>query len=278
MIISVIVVYNALINQKNIDKCIKYNVIPFIFDNSTNEDIRSKNTLFCSNNNLNYLTLGKNVGLSIAYNTVIKKHLKTNDDWLLILDQDTEINDTFFERINSLVEEKKFLSYFSVFKLRENKYCPKIIYNPYKFKVSDALNEPKEVEGHLLGINSCSLINKTIFDKVGLFNESLFLDYIDLDFCLRLATHDIKSKAINENLTQHFFNKEKTTLDKVKHRLSIQKKDAKEYYFHGVIKGFFLQRSHYLLDILKFMILYCRANTYLWFIPLLFTKSRKEEK
>lgn len=273
MIYVLIVVYNSKIRLDRINNISKYNLVPIIFDNSIDEECKKNNLDLCKMNDILYHTMHSNIGLSKAYNFIIKKYI-TSKDWIVLLDDDTDVNIKYFKNLNKIVSNSKYISFMSIFKYGKNKFGPKIIINPNKYKVL-SLHKRCEVKGYLIGINSCSLISGLVFNKVGMFNENLFLDYIDVDFALRLALNKIETKSINMDLIQHFFSKEKNNYKRVKDRLAIQKHDAKEFYSSFYLKGFFRKKYCYLRDILKFIILYSRANNIFWFIPLLFVRGKK---
>jgi len=274
MIYSLIVIYNSFCSESKINEIKLNNIIPIIFDNSELNDFISKNKEFCTQNNIHYYSFNRNVGLAKAYNYIIKKHI-SSQDWIIILDQDTDVTNEFYEKINKVVLNADRLSYLASFMYNKNRFGPKLIKNFSKYSVIKQ-NKLGKLDDYLIGINTCSLFSRKLFEKVGLFNEELFLDYIDIDFFLRLANNGIKSKTLNILIKQHFFSKEKSDYKKVRNRLSIQKHDAKVFYSSTYLKGFFRKKYMYIRDILKFIILYCRTNNILWFLPLLFVKAKKE--
>lgn len=274
MIYAMIVLYNLECDIKRIKDIESNNIKPIVFDNSTTQSISTYNELIAKKNNVTYHTLGSNIGLSKAYNFVIKKYIKESD-WIIILDQDTDVPNEFYAKVNNIVNNPDRLAYLSIFEYSKGKYCPKVIKNAHKYKVINQY-ERKDMDSFLLGINTCSLYSGKLFTKVGYFNEELFLDYIDLDFCLRIALANIKVKTININIKQHFFSKEKSALPKVKSRLSIQKHDAKMFYSSNYLTGFLRKRYCYIRDMFKYTVLYCLTNKLYWIIPLMFVKAKKE--
>ncbi len=60
----------------------------------------------------------------------------------------------------------------------------KIAYSIYartKPRIPPYLKAPAHMEGHLNGINTCLAFFVKVFKIAGLFNEKLYLDYVDND-------------------------------------------------------------------------------------------------
>lgn len=266
------VIYNQKFERKfQFLKDYNFEFEEIVFDNSTIDEIKESSKSFCDSNDIIYESLDKNVGLPKAYNFIIKKYLK-DDDWIIILDQDTVVTKEYFDNVVNILSEPKSLAYFSYFKYGKNRFGPKIIANPRRLKVKQN-HEFKHLCDYLIGINSCSLFSKEIFNKIGYFNEDLFLDYVDNDFCFRLANYKIKSETIDLLIEQKFFSKEKATYSKVKNRYQNQKNDGYIYHKQLMFKKS-SGRLAYFKEKLKFAILYSMHNNLLWFLPLIFSKKK----
>ncbi|MCQ2795300.1 MAG: glycosyltransferase [Bacilli bacterium] len=269
MIYVLVVAYNHEINLTKLGSDFKQ----VVFDNSTDEAIRNKNEKYCKDNGFYYETVKKNIGLPKAYNYVIKKYLK-DGDWLSIMDDDTEISERYFSEVNRLTKSGDYLYYLSIFKYRYRRYGPKHIIDVSKYKVKPTKNG-EHAEGYLLGINSCSLYSAKLFKQIGLFDENLFMDYVDIDICFRATNAGIKTETIDAELVQHFFSKEKHSYKAVKNRLSIQKHDARVFYKKDIVNGRLRKVWLYHKDIFKFITLYSLYNCWFWCIPLMFVEARK---
>lgn len=176
------VIYNQLIKDSpvanNIDKELH---TEFIFvDNSTRDEICRLNSDFCNEKRFTYISMHGNSGLPKAYNSAISGIAKNDDNWIIICDQDTEL-------------EAEFLQYYknSILSNPEKKiFCPIIndaqgIMSPAKIKGkkyshSEKIDFNKHIEGYSF-INSCMCINSTVFNAVQ-YDEKLFLDCVDHDF------------------------------------------------------------------------------------------------
>ena len=273
MIYILTVIYNHPVKEDSPYIYRASNFQNIVFDNSTIEDIKNHNLTFCKKHNILYETLNANLGLSKAYNFIIKKYLKS-EDWLVVMDDDTEVNSEYFNNVAHITQNGNYLCYLSIFQYRLKRFGPKKFKNIDKFKLRQTY-EKKDMEGFLVGINSCSVYSAKLFEKIGLFDENLFMDYVDVDICLRMAKAGLKSKTVDSGLVQHFFSKEKHEYKVVVNRLSIQKHDARNFYQKKLIKGKIRRKYLYHKDIIKFMLLYSLYNCIFWFIPLLFIKARR---
>jgi rhamnosyltransferase len=117
------------------------------------------------------LSSGKNIGIASALNLGIKKGLASNYEWLLTMDQDSYFDagqiEKYFDSVSfidtgkvailSPAHEKKLVS--------AEKRC---------------IYEKKDEV-----MTSGNLLNLSLTRKIGLFNEELFIDSVDHDYCLR---------------------------------------------------------------------------------------------
>ena len=117
-----------------------------------------------------YLPQGRNAGISVALNTGVREALVREAEWVLLLDQDSVVPDAYLSRLQETLQAYPEASRIGVI-------CP-------------TLGEIDQ--GHRawqivpLAITSGSLIRTCLFETCGWFNEDLFIDYVDFDYCLRL--------------------------------------------------------------------------------------------
>ncbi|PSW70445.1 hypothetical protein C0Z01_06430 [Photobacterium kishitanii] len=228
--------FNTFKNSKFHDS---ENVELHIWDNSLNLDITEFNKCFIYDQNVYYHTSGKNEALSIVYNKFINKYA---DDFLLILDDDSEINDKYISEAIKLTSNDLF--YVGV---------PKIIsqigemYSPAKFglvKGKHFKNISCGFHYDITAISSGIIINcnKIISNKI-LFDEKLNLYGIDTDFFVSLNKKQIPIYVldvdINHDLSIFNVESKKTKryrfLNMMKANLYISKKRGSFYYICFII-------------------------------------------
>lgn len=169
----------------------------FIYDNSPNSNI----SLVPKKENVYYLFNGKNDAIAIAFNQIVKK--ANEYDFLFALDQDTEIHASQIIRLKDYVDQ--------FYKKNIGIYCPDIYFN--KKKISD--NSIEDID---FAITSCSMINISIFNKIGGYDENIFLDGVDRDFCFRLRNSGYRIRKVGLiKVRQHLGNDRKSILGVYEH-------------------------------------------------------------
>ena len=121
----------------------------------------------------------ENLGIATALNIGVRKALENGYEWILTMDQDSKASPDMVKKMfnvyNSInrEERKDILSIFPNFvderiqSIEENSNM-----NSYEYVDAD--------------ITSGNLLRKEVFEKVGFFDDSLFIDLVDTDFCMRL--------------------------------------------------------------------------------------------
>lgn len=169
----------------------------YVYDNSVNNNY----DMIRQFNNIVYLHNGKNDGISIAFNKIAK--LANGFDFLFALDQDTEI------RQSQIIKLKKYIS--DHFNSNIGIYCPDIYFG-------EKSTSSFSVEDVDFTITSCSMINISIFKKINGYDEKIFLDGVDRDFCFRLRNSGYRIKKIGSiKVRQHLGNDKKSILGVYEH-------------------------------------------------------------
>lgn len=163
---------NIILVSKQVDRVI-------LVDNST-----ESNDLFLKleNNNIIYRFMGGNIGIPKAFNSVLKDDtfLWKNDEYIVFFDQDSKIAKA---QIETLLNSFKKLSEIVKIGAIEAAYIN-----------NDGKKELPHIKKRLFDniyivqdlITSSLLTKYYIIQKIGFWNENLFLDGADWDFCWRL--------------------------------------------------------------------------------------------
>jgi len=167
---KIIIIDNGSVNKKMLQKISRYKKIFIVY----NEE---------------------NIGLAAALNMGIKYAIKRGFKWVLALDQDSLPDKNM---INKMIKVYNELSYdrkkdiggiFPYHIELQNKNKLKITDNSYKFTET--------------AITSGSMFKIDIFKKTGFFEEKLFIDYIDYEFCLRAKKFGYKFIMVNNAILYH---------------------------------------------------------------------------
>lgn len=129
----------------------------------------------------NVIRNNRNYGIAKALNIGVKYAIENNFEWIITFDQDSTIThnmiDTMMNAYNNLNESYKQ----KVMSLVPIAIERKLI----KEKIDSDINNIKTQE-LIVEITSGNLVKTKVFKEIGLFDEELFIDYVDHDFCLRL--------------------------------------------------------------------------------------------
>jgi rhamnosyltransferase len=136
-----------------------------------------------------------NTGVACALNQGISHARARGFEWVLTMDQDSIADGNMvrelFEGVKIFSGNEKVVS-----------FSPEIVYgSPVSTSVCNNNSQLKaKYEEKLVVITSGNLFKASVFESIGVFNEELFIDSVDFDFCLRLKQsgfHIIRcSKAI----------------------------------------------------------------------------------
>lgn len=195
-----------------------------VFDNSNQGSIQKFNQDHCAKENIQYLGTGENVGLSQAYRRSIEAIRASVPavSRLLILDQDTRLNDPYFAEVKLISETAQNAVYFPSVKTERGSFSP-IPLNP---KLGSGIKKIGSLSDKLIPINSGTLWPIELFEVIR-FDEALFLDMIDYDIFFQLYTQPvpIETHLMTSGITQNFSGENISTIHKDLIRYQIYSKD-----------------------------------------------------
>lgn len=145
----------------------------YIIDNSEENQVNlSHYDTLAYSKHLTLLHNQENIGISKALNYALMEAKKTGFEWLLTMDQDS-----FFEEDNMI----EYLSHFQKSN-RKNVGIIAPLHNPkfVKCKMHDFYSEEEVV------MTSGNLVNIMYALEIGGYNEELFIDEVDHEFCFKL--------------------------------------------------------------------------------------------
>lgn len=181
--------FNSLINQ--VDKI-------FIVDNGSNEEgidiLQKLREVYI--NKLDIILNNDNLGIATALNIGVKKALDEGYSWVLTMDQDSKSD-------NNMI--KKMFEVYQNINLEERKDILSIFPNFVDERIQsiEENSEIREYEYVDAEITSGNLLKSEVFDKVGFFDDSLFIDLVDTDFCMRLNEKNIKMIKVRDAILYH---------------------------------------------------------------------------
>ena len=200
---------------------------------------------------VHWIALGNNLGIGAAQNIGIRKARELSAEIVTFFDQDSKPSDQLLPSlIESLGNPPIGVSAPVCVDLRTG-----FEYPPFSFNFLGwakpvpciGLNKPVNVD---LIISSGSAVSMQVFDDVGLMNEDLFIDYVDLEWCMRCKEksvpilvnptvympHTIGDNVINFNFLTTFIHSPIRTYYKLRNPFLLlrMKHVPKIYAFHEV--------------------------------------------
>jgi len=161
-----------------------------------------------------------NLGFSTGNNIGIRFALEKMADFVLLLNNDTEVESNFLQELvtASLADEKIGISSPKIFKDRsENIWFAGGEINWLKMKTAHENHCPVSSKPYETGfISGCAmLIKKEVFKKIGLFDEDFFLYWEDTDFSVRAQRAGFKTVVIPTATVYHFEKSENNKPNKI---------------------------------------------------------------
>lgn len=196
----------------------------FVLDNSgTTADFLKP---FIENKKVVYLHDGSNKGISVRLNQAATLALEEKFDWLLTMDQDSYFPEGSLQQYNDCIKSFVHKDSTAMFGVQFQNEHEKIF--PCK---------PEEVS-HL--ITSGSILNLNLFTKLGGFDEALFIDKVDHEYCLRAALNNFKIIQFQNLFIHHF-------LGEVVEGKSLKTFKSTRRTLHSPLRMYYIFRNYFYL-------------------------------
>lgn len=185
-----IVLYNPEINRfkacieslmQQVDKI-------YVFDNSENAERLSQDARVV------YITEHKNLGIAYALNRIMEAARTDGYGWVVTMDQDSIIPPGMINEYEKAIRDNEDLGI----------VCPQVMDRRRSYM--EIKKEPVE-EFVDFCITSASCTSIEAWEKIGKFDEWLFIDLVDNEFCKRLRLGGYKILRINELVLNQEFGK-----------------------------------------------------------------------
>jgi rhamnosyltransferase len=142
----------------------------------------------------------ENIGIAAALNIGVKHAKKFGYEWVATFDQDSKVTpgmiSTMLQVYEAYPEKEKVASlsprYRDIASGRVGSGGNQLLNNEFL-----SYTEP------LVVITSGNMIKSSVFDTVGYFNEALFIDHVDTEFCLRYAAYGYKILEAHNAILEH---------------------------------------------------------------------------
>lgn len=184
---KIIKVVNSIINQVE-------NVI-IVDNNSEKSTIKILNS-FEQNTKIKVIYNNKNYGIAKALNVGIKRAKDLGSRWVLTMDHDSICNEKMIENMFSAIDTLKDKDKIAIL-------APRV----YEIRKQKFISKEKELQKPYIDIKDCiqsgSLYNIEVFNKIGYFNEELFIYHVDYEFCERVLKAGYRVIQCNNTILNH---------------------------------------------------------------------------
>lgn len=187
-----------------------------------------------------YISMNGNKGLPIPLNSALKLSIDSGYDFLLTMDQDTKFMDGDIDKFIEKVERI----------YRDNLSDKKIaIY------AADTSNRKadKELEYVNLVMTSGNLLDLKYMKKIGLFDENLFIDWVDQDLCYRVKSQGYFILQFNSIRLDHNLGEKETV------KIGFLKKEITTHnwlrYYYMTRNKFYVLKKHNISNLVRFRFL-----------------------
>ena len=261
-IATVYVTYNPEI--KRLEKSIKSIVSQvrkiYIVDNTPNKDLRLDSF---QNEKVEIIYLGDNFGIAYAQNIGIKKALDENSEYIMLSDQDTIYPNNYISDMTKIFDTHNNVGAIAPRFIDNMKKSSDgfISLTPIIFKQffpQSGLYEVMQV------IASGKILNAKYLNDIGLMDEDLFIDWVDLEWCWRARKKGYKIIG-NADVV-------------IEHQLGDSSKDIgfREVNLRSFVRHYYITRNAFYLslyskdlDILHRITLFFKSFRYIVGYPIL---------
>lgn len=162
----------------------------YVFDNSEDTNIQIKNEIE-KLENTEYITRNENLGLPIPINLIAQKAREEGYEWLITFDHDSKASEGMITNMRKFSEEFENIEQVGII-------SP--IVNDKKLKFS---LPPSEYSYYDKVIQSGAMHNLAIMEKIGGYDEKMFIDQVDYEYCMRVMINGFKIIKLNTAVLIH---------------------------------------------------------------------------
>jgi len=167
--------------------------ILYVVDNSPNQQNES---LLPKSKKIKYICNNENLGIAKALNIGCEHAIQEGFDWILTMDQDSAFTKDNLEKLMDYVEKEATDNIGIV--------------SPYHLIVTNVPRSKLKVEHPVEVMTSGNLLNLKLYQKIGGFKDWLFIDCVDIEYCMNLRVNGFDIIRLNEVVMNHNLGDSKT--------------------------------------------------------------------
>ncbi len=211
--------------------------ITYIIDNTNKCDdyFLNKDWLVKFGGDINYLKMVNNIGLAGAQNIGIKEALDHVCTHVIFFDQDSEASENMIlslaQEENALLESGKKVGAIGpcFYDIKTKKYAPSIRYKSFWIERIQLNTKLKKTILTDFIISSGTLVRLSVLKDIGLMEDGLFIDWVDIEWCFRLrkkySLYVTSKTYMKHNVGTHYVNigvKEVVLYDDIRYYYTIR--------------------------------------------------------
>jgi len=193
--------------------------------------------------NICYQSLRQNMGIATALNIAAQIAISRKSLWMMMLDQDSTLRKENYESVKATIAEVVDSSIALISPIQVSKESDRRI--P---RTQFAIRDVSRV------MTSGSTLNLTAYERCGRFQDKLFIDHVDSEYCLRLGKAGYRVVQLTQITLEHSLGETRQwTFFRRKFEYSSHKPFRSYYY---VRNGFYVA-ARFLLYRPQFFALFC---------------------
>ncbi|MFN7038462.1 MAG: glycosyltransferase family 2 protein [Alphaproteobacteria bacterium] len=250
-----------------------------IVDNGSNQEtVNTLSKIKLDYPNVIIIYNKENLGLAKAQNIGFDKAIELKSQWVLMLDDDSRAAPDMVKSMVSFYNKHKEPEKLAIIgpNIKEVEVDSKPLYygvNNKPLKLRQEFKSEEYIEVFFV-IASGSLIKVDIYQKIGKFREDFFIDYIDIEYGLRVCSLGYQVIVIKDAILYHRLGNKKT--HKFLNLIAIS-------FNHNALRKYYIYRNRikvWKLYISKFpiFILYDIASAFFHLLKIIFLEKNKFSK
>jgi len=218
-----IVLYNPCLTViTNIGSYINYVDVLYVIDNSENSDDKLINAICLISKKIAYLPQYENTGIASALNLAASLAVENNYHWMLTMDQDSCFSgSSFFDLFDKNIQGGNVGLLAAAYTTHKGRW---------KKEYSQHFDQIHFV------VTSGNIINLSAWKVVDGYEEKLFIDEVDHDYCLKLRKNRFQILITKEILMQH-------SVGEVYQKADEGAKKGKRLNLHTPVRYYYISRN-----------------------------------
>lgn len=241
----------------------------YLVDNGSS-NIAEINGAFAGQDNIGIIENGENYGIAKALNQLCSYAKEDGFEWIVTLDQDSVVYSDMVEKMLPLTDKNRIAL-----------IAPFVNDDYEREENPEALPDTEDITR--CNTSGC-MTRLSVWEKIGGFDEKMFIDCVDFDYCTRLLKSGYRVVRVNTAAIHHRLGKAKEVrfFIPVGKLFKIEKLKKPFYtYNHSPLRTYYYARNilYYMYKHRDFIDMKQERRTYIrWFVLKVFFESQKLKK